>query len=150
VVESIPLGPWLEALNRNILEHIGRDARNLQVGHAYLLDKGQPVASFNRFARIIQNDILPLLEEYCYEDYTTLTKILGKTFVDEGQQRIRLELFDPTKRDELVQALKAVDPNLDSSPQALISEAESQDEDAEEEDGLDETGLEDQSTSSDE
>ncbi len=31
---GVPLGPWLDALNRNICEHIGRDARNLQVGHA--------------------------------------------------------------------------------------------------------------------
>ena len=39
---DIPLGPWLEALNRRICEHVGRDARNLQVGHSFLLEEGQP------------------------------------------------------------------------------------------------------------
>ena len=39
-VKGVPLGPWLEALNRRICEHLGRDARNLQVGHAYLMQDG--------------------------------------------------------------------------------------------------------------
>ena len=77
VVNGIPLGPWLDALNRRICEHVGRDARNLQVGHAYLLDGDKPVADFARLARIVQDDIIPLLEEYCYEDYDALEKILG-------------------------------------------------------------------------
>jgi 5-methylcytosine-specific restriction enzyme B len=51
VVEGIPLGPWLQALNQRIREHIGRDARNLQIGHAYLLDNGRPVGDFVRLAR---------------------------------------------------------------------------------------------------
>ncbi len=124
VVESIPLGPWLEALNAAICDHIGRDARNLQIGHAYFLEGGQPVTTFAKLARIIQDDILPLLEEYCYEDYTTLTKILGKGLVDEPKQRLRHELFDSGRKDDLVQALKAIDPNLDTSIQAVKAEAE--------------------------
>jgi 5-methylcytosine-specific restriction protein B len=44
VGETIPLGPWLDALNSRIREHIGKDARNLQIGHAYLLDEhGQDI-----------------------------------------------------------------------------------------------------------
>jgi 5-methylcytosine-specific restriction enzyme B len=42
--EAIPLGQWLDALNTRIREHIGKDARNLQIGHAYLMDEnGKPV-----------------------------------------------------------------------------------------------------------
>ena len=40
-VADIPLGPWLDALNRRICEHVGRDARNLQVGHSFLLEAWQ-------------------------------------------------------------------------------------------------------------
>ncbi|WP_145272583.1 AAA family ATPase [Tautonia plasticadhaerens] len=65
VVADIPLGPWLEALNRRICEHVGRDARNLQVGHAYLMEGGRPVRDVARFARIVRDEIVPLLEEYC-------------------------------------------------------------------------------------
>jgi len=129
VIESIPLAPWLEALNNNICQHIGRDARNLQIGHAYLLDKGKPVKDFKKFSRILQDDIFPLLEEYCYEDYSTLAKILGKSLVDENRQMICKDLFDPAKEDDLIQALKAIDPNIDTSRQALTSAAETLDQD---------------------
>src|SRR5262249_16889612 len=90
---SIPIGPWLDALNDRIREHLGRDARNLQIGHAYLLEAGKPVTEFSRFMRILADDIIPLLEEYCYENYEALTKILGTDMVDETKQRIRAELF---------------------------------------------------------
>src|SRR5215218_5670208 len=44
VVGGIPLGPWLDAVNRAIVDHVGQDARNLQIGHSYLLDDGRPIA----------------------------------------------------------------------------------------------------------
>jgi 5-methylcytosine-specific restriction protein B len=133
-VEGIPLGPWLAALNENICKYVGRDARNLQIGHAYLLDGGRPVTTFPKFARIVQDDILPLLEEYCYEDYTALARILGKSLVDENGQHIRHELFDLARQDDLIQALKAIDPDIDTSAQAILSEPESlEDEEGDEE-----------------
>ncbi len=87
-VGGIPLGLWLQALNERICEYVGRDARNLQIGHSYfLLENGQPVQDFATFAQIIQEDILPLLEEYCYEDFTKLENILGSTLVDTKKQQ---------------------------------------------------------------
>jgi 5-methylcytosine-specific restriction protein B len=123
VINGIPLGPWLDALNRRICEHVGRDARNLQVGHAYLLDSDRPVADFARFARIIQDDVIPLLEEYCYEDYDALEKILGSTLVDRTNQRIRYELFDPSRHEELIAALLAPAPHIATSLSATTVEA---------------------------
>jgi 5-methylcytosine-specific restriction protein B len=130
---SIPLGLWLDALNSRILEHIGRDARNLQIGHAYLLESGRPVTDFGRFARVVQEDILPLLEEYCYEDYATLARILGRGLVDEEQQRIRHDLFQPARRDELIQALLSPFPEITTSSQAVASESSSLGEEDEDE-----------------
>jgi 5-methylcytosine-specific restriction protein B len=112
VVEGIPLGAWLDALNQRIREHIGRDARNLQIGHAYLLDRGRPVDGFARLARIVQDDILPLLEEYCYEDYDRLEKILGSALVDVTNQRIKHELFEPARQADLATALLEPTPEL--------------------------------------
>jgi 5-methylcytosine-specific restriction protein B len=120
---QIPLGPWLDALNERILENIGRDARNLQIGHAYFLDNGRPVSDFAKFSKIFQDDILPLLEEYCYEDYRTLAKILGSSLVDENHQRIHHELFEPSRRDDLIQALLAPSPEIVASPAVVSSEA---------------------------
>ncbi len=122
VVRGIPLAPWLDSLNRQICEYVGRDARNLQIGHSYLLDGGRPIMDFARLARVIREDIIPLLEEYCYEDYSTLEQILGKGLVDRDRQQIRDELFEETRQDELVQAL--LRPELTTSRQALASEAE--------------------------
>jgi 5-methylcytosine-specific restriction protein B len=120
---GIPLRRWLASLNQRILDYVGRDARNLQIGHAYLLDdRGRPVSDFARFARIIRDDILPLLQEYCYEDYATLAKILGEDLVDEGRQQIHYELFDSARQDELTQALLKPDPDLITSPEAVASE----------------------------
>lgn len=141
-VAGIPLAPWLDALNRRIREHIGRDARNLQIGHAYLLDGGKPVTTFAKFVRIIQDDILPLLEEYCYEDYSTLAQILGASLVDEHEQRIRHELLDPARQDELVRALLNIDPDITTSARAVTSESAAPDEDAGEDDEIDDKGDE--------
>jgi 5-methylcytosine-specific restriction protein B len=132
VAESIPLGPWLAALNDRIREHIGRDARNLQIGHAYLLQDGRPVTGFEHFVRVLGEDILPLLEEYCYEDYAALARILGGALVDEARQRIRVELLEPGRRDELVQALLSPSPELATSRE-IVAQPEADGEDSEEE-----------------
>jgi 5-methylcytosine-specific restriction protein B len=108
----------LSALNERIRGHLGRDGRNLQLGHAYLLESGKPVTDFARFVRILADDIIPLVEEYCYEDYGALTQILGAGLVDEARQRIREELFLPARREELVQALLAPSPEVVTSPDA--------------------------------
>lgn len=115
----IPLGPWLNALNDRIRAHLGRDSRNLQIGHAYLLDGGKPVTDFSRFVRILAEDIIPLLEEYCYENYGVLTLILGRGIVDASRQRIREELFAASRREELIQALLEPSPEIVTSPDAV-------------------------------
>jgi len=134
-IEGIPLAPWLKALNQRIVEHVGRDARNLQIGHAYLLHDGKPIASFARFARIVQEDIIPLLEEYCYEDYDTLESILGRGLVDVQSQTINHDLFDPARQDELVQALLASSPEITTSLQAAVSDQALEEDEVEDEDG---------------
>jgi 5-methylcytosine-specific restriction protein B len=123
-VEGIPLGPWLDALNERICRHIGRDARNLQIGHAYLMDGDKPIATFARFARVVQDDIIPLLEEYCYEDHTILERILGKALIDASSQRVQHDLFDPDRQEKLIDALISECPEITGTKQAMESEAE--------------------------
>jgi 5-methylcytosine-specific restriction protein B len=141
---SIPLGPWLAALNTQILNHIGRDARNLQIGHAYFLDGEKPVTDLNRFARILQDDILPLLEEYCYEDFSTLAKIVGAGLVDEAGQRIRHELFEAARRDDLIQAVLSPFPDIIATVQAISADSESLEDEQEEDDDLDDVSNDDE------
>jgi 5-methylcytosine-specific restriction protein B len=117
---SIPLGQWLGALNDRLRAHLGRDARNLQIGHAYLLDGGRPVTDFAHFVRVLAEDVVPLLEEYCYEDYGALARILGPGLVDEARQRIREELFAQNKWPELVQALLEPAPEIVTASTAVV------------------------------
>jgi 5-methylcytosine-specific restriction protein B len=111
-VSEIPLGPWLEALNRRICEHVGRDARNLQIGHSFLLEGGKPVKGTARFFQVVRDEIIPLLEEYCYEDYDALHAILGENLVDLTNHAIRHDLFEEPFHQELVQALLAPCPDI--------------------------------------
>ena len=70
------------------------------------MDGGEPVERFRPAgSHAVRDDIVPLLQEYCYEDYDALERILGKQLVDREHQRIRHELFDPIRTDELVSAL---------------------------------------------
>jgi 5-methylcytosine-specific restriction protein B len=134
-VEGIPLGPWLDALNERVRQHLGRDARNLQVGHSYLMYEGVVVSDFSRFARAVRDDLIPLLEEYCYEDYRMLEKLLGSTLVDRERQCIHEELFEPKRRSHLVQALLEPCPEISTTRRAVEAEeaVEEVDEDDEEE-----------------
>ena len=139
VIEGIPLGPWLTALNRLVATHVGRDGRNLQVGHSYFLSAERPIQDFSHFARVMQEDILPLLEEYCYDDWDTLERILGPGLVDVADRRFKTELFTPKRQAELVQAILACTPDVNASAIAVAADVATQatepdvDEDAEDE-----------------
>ncbi|MGB6283070.1 MAG: AAA family ATPase [Xanthobacteraceae bacterium] len=121
------LGAWLDALNTRVRRHLKRDARNLQIGHAYLMPT-QPITSVAEFARVLRDDIIPLLEEYCYDDFDTLRDILGGELVDAEAGRIREEIFGVNREGELIQAVSFEEMQplvLDQEPgdSTLVSEA---------------------------
>jgi 5-methylcytosine-specific restriction protein B len=134
VIEGIPLAQWLDELNTRIRSRLGRDARNLQIGHAYLLEGGKPVTDFPRFCRILQDDILPLVQEYCYEDYDALAEILGEGLFDRDEQRIRTELFLSGSKEDLRSALLEPNPDLATTRPAVTVGAEQLEEESAEED----------------
>jgi 5-methylcytosine-specific restriction protein B len=121
-VAGIALRAWLDALNTRIREHVGRDARNLQIGHSYLMHGGSPLKQLAALKRAIRDEIIPLLEEYCYEDYGTLGMILGDQLVDVATARIRHELFDDGQEDALVQGLLAPFADIATSSEALATD----------------------------
>jgi 5-methylcytosine-specific restriction protein B len=65
----------------------------------------KPITSVTEFARVLRDDIIPLLEEYCYDDFGTLRNILGDSLVDIENQRIREELFTANKEEALILAV---------------------------------------------
>lgn len=121
VIEGLPLSGWLKDLNSRICEHIGKDGRNLQIGHSYFLEKEKPVNDSDKFKRIIKEDIIPLIEEYCYGDYDLLARILGEGIVDVKNQVIRYELFEYSDISHLINALLLPCPKL-RSEEATVSD----------------------------
>jgi 5-methylcytosine-specific restriction protein B len=120
---GIPLGPWLEELNRRIRAQVGRDARHLQIGHSYLLENGVPVAQLSRFAEILRDDIIPLLSEYCYEDFDALAVILGKGLVDTKLRRIDHNVFEPARLSELREKILESYQSITATPEAAVADA---------------------------
>ena len=99
-VGDLQLDQFLHDLNRRITD---REGREKQVGHSFLLKNGSPVSEPDEFARRLREEILPLLQEYCYEDYGVLASYLGETIVDvESESLNDAVLFDS---DELIAAL---------------------------------------------
>jgi len=53
-------------LNRRVSLEL---CRNQQIGHSYLMATGKPVKDATGLLNRLKDEILPLLQEYCYEDY---------------------------------------------------------------------------------
>jgi 5-methylcytosine-specific restriction protein B len=88
------------------------------------MHEGRPLKDLASLRRALRDDIIPLLEEYCYDDFPTLQKILGNGLLDTANRRVRQELFEDMLEAELVLALKAPSPEILTSPEALASEKE--------------------------
>ena len=121
-IEGLPLGPWLDALNQRIIAEVGRDLRNLQVGHAFFMEGEKPITDKGKFIRILLEDIIPLLEEYCYEDYQILGKILSPSLVDDKRQVVRENLLDINQWENLIRALLELSSDLSTSSQVTSTE----------------------------
>ncbi|MGI8659557.1 MAG: McrB family protein [Thermoleophilaceae bacterium] len=92
----------LDGLNRRLAQVVGRER---QIGHAFFMPGGEVVSDVEDFARIIREEVVPLLQEYCYDEYGDLEQILGSQIVD-ANARV-LHLGDAAK---LLAALRGVGP----------------------------------------
>ena len=100
-VGNLALDEFLDELNRRIAAKEGREK---QIGHSFLMDGSGPVSEPEEFARRFRQEILPLLQEYCYDDYRVLAEYIGEKLVDKEGQRLNEErLADP---ESLVAALE--------------------------------------------
>lgn len=92
-IGPLALDQFLDALNARVRERFGREK---QIGHALLFDGEEVVQSPEAFAAIFRHELLPLLQEYVYEDYTELADLLGSHVIDVGEERpVDSTLDDP-------------------------------------------------------
>ena len=88
---ALQLDLFLDSLNANIRKRVGREK---QVGHAMFLSGGKPIDSAEAFAAIFRFELLPLLQEYLYDDYRELETLLGP-IIDAEEQRVSALADDP-------------------------------------------------------
>ena len=105
VVSGISLAGLLTAVNRRLLEVLGDRARDLQVGHAYLMRNRHPLSTLTGLRDVVQYDLLPLLQDYCADDPHALARLVGDALYDTDRRRFATEPFAPGEDDRLVGAL---------------------------------------------
>lgn len=82
------------------------------MGHSFFLEGTRPIKSIAQLIDVLRDDVIPLLEEYCYEDFSRLEEILGSSLVDSARQCVRTELLTLSRAPDLVQALLAPCPEI--------------------------------------
>ncbi|MFG2512601.1 AAA family ATPase [Streptomyces sp. NPDC048584] len=73
-VGPLDLAQFFESLNTRIARHLDADH---QIGHAYLLRDGEPIAAENDLAAAFHHEVIPLLEDYCLGRADLLHRLLG-------------------------------------------------------------------------
>jgi 5-methylcytosine-specific restriction enzyme B len=97
---NLPLDQFLTALNRRIAEQAGNEK---QIGHSFFLQGEDVVDDVAEFGRRFREEVLPLLQEYCYEDPAALARLLGTKLVDPETGELDLDLLRDDE--ELAEAL---------------------------------------------
>jgi 5-methylcytosine-specific restriction protein B len=83
---EISLKLVLEKINEKIRDDAGREK---QIGHAYFMKGGKPISDISLLRDRFENKIIPLIQEYHYEDMKSVHKILGDGFIDLPAQIVR-------------------------------------------------------------
>ncbi|MGH2884499.1 MAG: McrB family protein, partial [Solirubrobacteraceae bacterium] len=101
-VDRLALDAFLLELNQRILKYVGREK---QIGHSFFLDReGKPITESEDFVAHFLSEVLPILQEYAFEDYTLLGQLLGDGVVDTELQVIRPDVVQAPG--EFVEALR--------------------------------------------
>ncbi len=93
LVDGIDIGAMLDTLNKRITVLLDREHT---IGHSYLLPlKADP--TIERLAAIFENTIVPLLQEYFYDDYEKIQLVLGDNQKPDDSTRFIIKKSDAVK-----------------------------------------------------
>lgn len=104
-VDDISLAGLLTAINRRLLDVLGDRARDLQVGHAYFMRDGRPLATRSSLRDVVRHDLLPLLQDYCGDDPRQLQRLVGDQLFDVQARRFHRERLSDGQEELLTEAL---------------------------------------------
>jgi len=107
IIDGIEIQKMLETINNRIEALYDREHT---IGHAFFM-KLKDDSTINHLASIFRNKILPLLEEYFFEDWKKITQVLGNSGIYEDKTLTKMQLgFEPSGKnysrndDELAKA----------------------------------------------
>ncbi|WP_258031313.1 AAA family ATPase [Campylobacter concisus] len=83
-IEGINIGEMLKTINERIEYLYDRDHT---IGHAYFMG----VTDMGALANVFKNKILPLLQEYFYDDWEKIRLVLGDSQKDENLQLVKIK-----------------------------------------------------------
>ena len=83
-IEGINIGEMLKTINDRIEYLYDRDHT---IGHAYFMG----VTDIKTLANVFKNKILPLLQEYFYDDWEKIRLVLGDSQKDENLQLVKIK-----------------------------------------------------------
>ena len=83
-IEGVNGETLLVAMNRRIVELLDRDH---QIGHTYLME----VKTLQGLAHAFRNQIVPLLQEYFYDDWGKIQRVLNNNGFIEGREGMESE-----------------------------------------------------------
>ncbi|PUU87672.1 MAG: ATPase [Halanaerobium sp.] len=104
-IAEINLAELLNHLNNKITEKIDK---NLQIGHSYFMKKEKAIKKEEQLISRMKDEILPLLQEYCFDDFNTLAEILGSNLVNLEQGRFNKEVFSFAGKEVILTSLKSM------------------------------------------
>lgn len=112
LVGPLALDTFLRDLNTRIARGAGREK---QIGHAYLMKGSRAVATPDEFSARFRQDILPLLQEYAYDNFAVLADYLTPALVDVDNLELRAEILGDAEQlvDVLHQAFSDRLPGAD-------------------------------------
>ena len=84
IIEDINVGEMLKTINERIEYLYDRDHT---IGHAYFIN----VSDLKTLANVFKNKILPLLQEYFYDDWEKIRLVLGDSQKDENLQLVKIK-----------------------------------------------------------
>lgn len=93
VINGIDIAKMLDTLNKRITILLDREHT---IGHSYFLNPLKADPSIERLATIFEHEIIPLLQEYFYDDYEKIQLVLGDNQKPNGSN-----LFIVKKTDAL-------------------------------------------------
>jgi 5-methylcytosine-specific restriction protein B len=138
LIGDLSLAALLKGINERIRRTVRRNARELQVGHAFLMKDANAIRTKTELQQVMRDDIIPLLAEYCFENYSVVADILSKDIIDVEAQRPREAVVnDPellySALLQLVQEEPTSIPLQDAATEDVADEADDSDQSGDEE-----------------